>query len=199
MSYQKEYRKKNKDKLKQERKERYYKDRENNIKKSQEWYKNNKDHKKQYDKERNSKINISERNKAYYQNNKEVIKNKNKEYALNRYRNHENFKIRVNLKHRLLEAFKRYSKNGKIMSSKDYGIDWQAIIDYLGPCPGDRKDYHIDHILPLSAFNFNDLGQIKLAFAPENHRWLLKEENLKKHDKYDQNDLDIYLSKQEEI
>jgi hypothetical protein len=43
-----------------------------------------------------------------------------------------------------------------------------------GPGPG----YHIDHIVPLAAFDLTDENQVRLAFAPENHQWLLAKENL---------------------
>lgn len=89
----------------------------------------------------------------------------------------------MRLRHRLREAFKRFSKNGKVGTSKDYGIDWNAILENLGPCPGNLKDYHIDHIRPLSLFDFDNPEQVKQAFAPNNHQWLRKEENLKKHNK----------------
>jgi len=95
----------------------------------------------------------------------------------------ECFKIKRLLRSRMCDAFKKYSIKGKIMSSKKYGVDFQAIFEYLGPCPGNRGDYHIDHIIPLCSFNFDDPSQVKLAFAPQNHQWLTKEENMKKGSK----------------
>jgi hypothetical protein len=85
------------------------------------------------------------------------------------------------------------SKTGKIKKSKEYGIDYGAIIEHLGPCPGKREDYHIDHIFPLSAFDFNNLEHIKLACAPENHQWLLAINNLRKSDFYNKEDFEMYL------
>jgi hypothetical protein len=67
--------------------------------------------------------------------------------------------------------------------SKTYGIDWQAILDHLGPCPGDPAGYHVDHIIPLSSFDLTDPAQVKAAFAPTNHQWLTTAENLAKSDK----------------
>lgn len=61
-----------------------------------------------------------------------------------------------------------------------YGVRIQDIIDHLGPCPGPRKDYHIDHIIPIVKFDLSTESEIQKAFAPENHQWLTKEENLKK-------------------
>lgn len=92
----------------------------------------------------------------------------------------KNYSTLQKLRDRLRNALKIYSKSGKCKNSNEYGINYVAIIEYLGPCPGNRSDYHIDHIKPLCLFDLNDSEQIKLAFAPENHQWLLKEENLKK-------------------
>jgi hypothetical protein len=190
--YQQTYREKNKEKLKLQQRNKYLNKREEIIEKSQKWYLNNKDYKKQYDKERNVN-NLkyrSKRAKKYYQENKEEIKYKTSQYTKQRYKTDEAFRIKVNLRHRLNEAFKRFSKNGKVKSSKDYGINWQEIIEYIGSCPGDRNEHHIDHIVPLSAFNFDNLVHIKIAFSPQNHRWLNKKDNLRKHNKYRQKDFD---------
>ncbi len=83
----------------------------------------------------------------------------------------------------------KYTKEGKIMSSKKYGIDFKAIIEHLKPFPADVSLYHIDHIKPLSKFNFvNDDGtqnlkEIQKAFKPSNHQWMLIKDNLIKSNK----------------
>lgn len=101
-----------------------------------------------------------------------------------RYENDPNYRIKCRLRARLLEVFSLYSFTGKIRKSSDYGIDYEAIIKYLGSCPGERSQYHIDHIRPLSLFDFNDREQIKQAFAPENHQWLKAVDNLRKSNNY---------------
>ena len=65
------------------------------------------------------------------------------------------------------------------MTSKKYGINYQAIIEYLKPLPENLSNYHIHHIKPLFTFDFNNLEEIKKAFAPENHKLLLIEEHRK--------------------
>lgn len=96
----------------------------------------------------------------------------------------------IRLRARLVHAFRDYSTKGKQRSSDEYGIDYIAIIHHLGPCPGNREEWHIDHIKPLSLFDFDDPEQIKQAFAPENHQWLLARDNLEKHNKYESSDQD---------
>lgn len=107
----------------------------------------------------------------------------------------EGFRVKLLLRCSLYGAFKRYSKNGKVKSSKEYGIDYQAIFEHIGPCPGDREDYHIDHILPLSAFDFDNPIHIKAAFAPKNHQWLKVKENLSKSANYNKEEFDNYIKK----
>ena len=84
---------------------------------------------------------------------------------------------------RLFSAFKIYSKNGKTKSADEYGINYEAIIKYIGPKPDDIQDWHIDHIIPLASFDFDDIEQIQLAFSPENHQWLIAKENYVKGSK----------------
>jgi hypothetical protein len=74
---------------------------------------------------------------------------------------------------------------GKIQPSRKYGIDYQAIFAHLGPCPGERNAFHIDHIIPLVLFDFDDPKQVAAAFAPENHQWLSVDANLSKNAKCD--------------
>lgn len=114
---------------------------------------------------------------------------------IQRYNNDYNYRTKCILRERIRSSFKSYSIKGKVKSSKKYGINYQAIIDHLGPCPGEREDYHIDHIIPLSVFNFNDDKHIKLAFSPENHQWLKKKDNLIKSAKYNKEEFDNYINK----
>lgn len=101
-----------------------------------------------------------------------------REIAKARYQR-ENLKIRLRV--RLRKALIA-SVGGKRVRSHEY-VDFMAIIEYLGPCPGDLSEWEIDHIKPLSSFDFSDPEQIRVAFHPTNHQWLTAEENRKKHAK----------------
>lgn len=94
------------------------------------------------------------------------------------------FATAVRLRNLLYHALKKYTKKGKAFSSKTYGINFDEIIEHLKPFPPDIKKYHIDHIKPLSSFNLEDPEEIRKAFAPENHQWLLGSENLSKSNKW---------------
>lgn len=181
--YQKQYREQNADKLLAQKKEYYAEHREELISKVQKRYCEKKDeilayHCQHYE---DTKEQHSTHAKEYYQEHKQEIKRKVARYAHKRYQRDPKFRTICRLRHRLREAFKRYSRNGKTRPSADYGIDYDAIFRYIGPCPGTMEKYHIDHIRPLCLFDFDDPAQVKLAFAPENHQWLRKEDNLAKH------------------
>jgi hypothetical protein len=108
--------------------------------------------------------------------------------------NDERYRTTILLKDHFRHALKNYA-DGKKYSRLIYGIDYKAIIEYLGPCPGWREDYHIDHIFPISAFDLSNLKHIQACFAAENHRWLKKEDNLSKGDKFNKEDFEEYLKK----
>ncbi len=112
-----------------------------------------------------------------------------KKYIQNRMKNDVHFRISCLIRRRLREAITKYTKEGKIMSSNKYGINFKKIIKHLKPFPADTSKYHIDHIKPLASFNFvnedgtQNLEEIQKAFTPENHQWLLIKDNLMKSNK----------------
>jgi hypothetical protein len=93
-----------------------------------------------------------------------------------------NFKIRRNTRSRIYSATKKLIEN-EIRRKYKININYLKIAKYLkGNLPADfhEKKYHIDHIKPLCSFDLTKEDEFKRAFAPENHRWLLAIENLKK-------------------
>ena len=56
-------------------------------------------------------------------------------------------------------------------------------------------DHHIDHILPVSAFDFTNEEHVKLCWLPENLQWLEKSENLSKGDKHNKKEFEEYVKK----
>lgn len=106
-------------------------------------------------------------------------------YCKDRFISDEAYRTKVLIRNRIAESLNKYSKRGKVRRTDEYGINYKKIVEHLGNCPGKREDYHIDHIIPISAFDLNDPIQIKEAFTPENHQWLLAKENLSKSDRYE--------------
>jgi hypothetical protein len=93
--------------------------------------------------------------------------------------NDPGFVVEYRLRNRFARALRSYAR-GKEMPSSAYGVHYQAIADHIGPCPGSLDDWHIDHIRPLCSFDLTDPAQVREAFAPENHRWLPRADNLAK-------------------
>lgn len=141
-----------------------------------------------FNKNRNKILKVG---KNYRDNNKEKERLRYKKYDKNnrikrrtnerkRYNSDINFRIRKNLRSRLLGAFNYHNIN-KQYSSKEYGINFKEIINYLGPKPS--ESHTIDHIIPLSLFDFSNKVYIQAAFLPENHQWMLGSENCSKGNK----------------
>jgi len=67
-----------------------------------------------------------------------------------------------------------------------YGVNWNDLINSLKPFPKGMYNFHIDHIVPLSYFNFlheddsMNLTEIKKAWSKANLRIILKEKNMHK-------------------
>lgn len=175
----KEHYKKNKDKINEREKE--YFQRPEVKARRKEYLQKNKDkiHKRQ--KEYFQRPEIKEKMKEYFQ--RPEVRERHNLMQKEKLLKNMNFLLRRRLRFLLNQAFKKYTKTGKIMSSKKYGINYQAIIERLKPFPKDIENYHIDHIIPLSRFDFNNPKHIKIAFAPENHQWLTIQENLEKNNK----------------
>jgi len=103
------------------------------------------------------------------------------------------FRISEAIKRGFRQAMLNYSKTGKIWKMKKYGINTEVIIEKLGNPPQDGKVYHIDHILPINAFDHNDLRMIKLCWHPNNLQWLEASENVKKFNKHNKKEFEEYI------
>jgi len=90
------------------------------------------------------------------------------------------YAIADRLRRSLNHAMNNYTKTGKIMSSKKYGINWGDIIKSLKPFPENLKEFEIDHTRPLHSFTLENPEEVKKAFSPSNLQWLKKEENRRK-------------------
>ena len=110
------------------------------------------------------------------------MREKWKEWAI---RNQEQLKIRMRLQGRLHKYIKKFidSPNYYLIETNRDSISLTGVAKYLiSILPNDfySKDYHIDHIIPLCAFDLTKKEQLEEAFSPENHQWLLAIDNLRK-------------------
>ena len=125
-------------------------------------YCSNECRKKEIEKRYNNPKNRNKRNKRFREYHKRM-KIESKDYM-----------IRIRIRDRLRDALRHFSKTGKTRKSNEY-LDYKSIINVLGPCPGDRKDYHIDHIKPLSSLILMILKKLKklLHHLIINGYWLM--------------------------
>lgn len=187
----KEYYQKNEEKIRKYHKEyyqEYYQKNEKRLKeRDKEYYQRNKRRKREYSK--NNKERIKMKMKEYRETHKEEIKEYAKEYAKEYYKNKYNDDKQYNIRVRLGSCFNRakekYINENKIMISINKNINYRAIIEHLKPFPENIKNYHIDHIIPLSFFDLTNKEQLKKAWSPINLQWLKCSENIIKSDKID--------------
>lgn len=157
------------------------------IKKQNEEYrqKNKAKIKKRYQKYRQeNKEKIKKRYKEYRQKNKEKIKEKVNKYLKNRRMTDINFKIRCNLRTRVWEAVKNNYKHAKTLELLGCSIEF--LKQYLeskfkpGMTWENYGDWHIDHIKPCVSYNLADPEQQRECFHYTNLQPLWAHENLKK-------------------
>jgi hypothetical protein len=152
------------------------------VKQRYEEYRNKPETKKRMEEYYKDPIN-KERKRIYIEENKPKMRKIHKE----RYENDENYRLRAIIRARIHKALKRNKNN----SSFDYlGCD----IDFLKKWLEFRFDddmnwdnfgsyWHIDHILPVSAFDLTDKNQTSICFHWTNLQPLSADENLSKLNK----------------
>ncbi len=119
---------------------------------------NDKKWKKQYNKKYygDNKKKERKRTSKYAKENRYSVNENQKRYYKKRYKKDIKFKILLLLRGRVSQAFKRYAKQGKVKSSRQYGINYEKIIEHLKPFPKNTSKYHIDHIKPLCSFDLTN-------------------------------------------
>lgn len=176
----KKYRKENKEYIKESNKK-YKENNSDKIKQRQKALRETneqKEYQKQYRKENKERLRLQQ--KEYQQTHKESIRAYQRIKDKERRENDPNYNIQRSVKTNLMYAFKNHSLKGKQKTTKEYGIDVASIITKLGPRPS--KAHHLDHILPVAAFNFDNPEHVRLCHLPENLRWLPGKENIDKRD-----------------
>jgi hypothetical protein len=171
--------------------------------KMKEWLENNKEYKKQKDKEYRE-LNWEkkrERHRIWRKNDYADMKT-NPE----RVNELQQYKLKTNIGRRIREILKQ----NKTTKSIDYvgcsleelkkhleikfqeGMSWENYGKYSYK---DKKSgWHIDHIIPCSAFNFENKIEIKACFYYLNLQPLWGNENIKKSDNYNIEDKEKYLN-----
>jgi len=143
---------------------------------------------------------ILARRRQRYQENKEEILQKNREWKLanpdkinayfkNRKEINIEYKITCNLRTRIWQALKTGQKTGSAV--RDLGCSIKEFRSYLevqfkeGMNWDNFGKWHLDHVKPLSKFNLQDREEFLRACNYENIQPLWASENLSKGAKYD--------------
>ena len=174
--------------------------RQNNSEKIKANYQAHKKQKSEYNKfyRLMNRERLNQKSKEYYRNNKERIreyKRKNREYINQYARNKRKIDIKSNLVNRISRAIRFTLKDGK------KGEHWEDLVGYTCndlikhlqktmPIGYTWDDFlegklHIDHIIPVSVFNFTkpEHTDFKRCWALENLQLLPAKENISKQNK----------------
>jgi len=125
--------------------------------------------------------------KAWKDKNKEKIKAYNKDYTSERYKNDPIYKLKINQRTRTRAILKsgKTAKTHELLgcSFEELKIHIESqFIDDMGW--HNMGEWHIDHIIPLAAFDLTVEANQRLAFNYKNLQPLWAIDNLKKGAKY---------------
>ena len=192
--YGKGYRIKHREKLNKQKKEIYNRNRSKYLEQSKKYREKNREKLLEYEKNRRDDPIRRERQKKYsakyYEENKSKIKERVKTRHMEQYKNNELFRIISLTRSHLRSALKKQGLT-KSKRLREYGIDPVTIYKCIGDRP--TSDHHLEHILPVTAFDMTDTFHIYACWHPDNLRWLPSAENLSKGKEYNQKDFDEYI------
>jgi len=173
------------------RQEAYLQDRERIMKKSKKWYDSNKEYAKK--KSREYKIQnrewYREYDKQYYLENKEEINNRVKEAFYQRMENDKGFLILQRLRKRMWDAMKGRTRSKR--TAELVGCSTDKLLLHIekqfteGMAWENYGEWHLDHILPCSIFDFEKEEHQKICFNYKNLQPLWAEDNFAKSNKLD--------------
>jgi hypothetical protein len=127
---------------------------------------------------------VAEQNSKWYENNKDYKLDWHLGYKKKRRKEDIQERLRVNLRNRLRQALKGKVKKGSAV--KELGCTIPELMSHLeeqflpGMSWGNYGEWHIDHIIPLSAFDLTDKEEHKKACHFTNLQPLWAEDNLRK-------------------
>lgn len=183
---EKEYRLKNKEKIYITNKK-WRKNNTEKVKESQKkWTLNNKDKIKKY-RDLNREVR-SLSHKRYYTKNKAYINERTRIYRSERLKYDDSFRIKTTIRDRFRAELKsKYTgKNWRVL----FGLTGYTLDDYISHFDNvlfekykQTSNYHIDHIIPVSGYDFAVQDDINKCWNPRNLRIITIKENKAKKDK----------------
>jgi len=116
--------------------------------------------------------------------------------------------VKKSLRSLFYNCLKRFSTDGKIYKSREYGINYSDCMLKLEKEAKEMgysikelrfNNYQIDHIIPMSMYDMNDFDDIKSCFSPYNLRWLDGIENAIKGNYLRPQDIEVIKTLPKEI
>ena len=165
---------------------------------------------REYYQEHREKINTHKHNK--YKENKEKINAKHREYnkankegiaarKRKRYRSDPAYAMSMRLRRRMASAVKAAGLDKKCDSSSELlGISPQGLKEWLeaqfteGMTWENRSDWHVDHIVPCTAFDLLVEQNQRICFWYKNLQPMWAEENLQKSNTYTEKEKQALIS-----
>ena len=121
-----------------------------------------------------------------------LVKNFDEFYFRKRRQSNTKVRLKSNMRNRINKALKNKSKGFK--AKEILGIDLETYkfwIEYQMSAEMNWTNIHIDHVKPISSFDVSNENELLEAFNWKNTQPLLKEENLRKSNKF--NELEYHL------
>jgi len=181
----KDYKKKNSKKLKEQQKEydrmRNLRDKEKRNNQNKEWRESNSEYirekrkerykikrdeilKKQKEYRERDKDKVTEWRKNYKKNNREEINKRYRKQSREKRITNEEYLIRERLRVRVGDFFRKSGIKKPNTTNEIVGASYNEVLTYLKEKGFNKEIHDIDHIVPLSAFNMEDLNHQKIAF-----------------------------------
>lgn len=189
VKYNKEHYKNNREQINKKRNEKYIDNREKELKQCKQWREDNPEFHKEYYKKNRLKINKYMR--IYRKNNPEQTRVSHNQYCKGKYKTDLKFNLNEKVRIMIIHSLKG-NKNGRhwedlirytladlikrLKTTMPKGYDWN---DYL------EGKLHIDHKIPISAFNFTESEHtdFKRCWGLNNLQLLPARNNIIKSDK----------------
>lgn len=176
------------DKIKEYRKNYYKEHKEEEIKRKLEWRKNNPEKAK-------------EERKKYIENNREKVNEYHSNWKKEKRQKDITYKLKENMSRRIRYELNTLLKGKKTKRTFEYlGCEIDYLKEYLTSKFVENMSWdnygeiwHIDHIIPCSAWNLEDEFENKCCWNYRNLQPLSCSENQSKKDKFDERDKQMYI------
>lgn len=125
-----------------------------------------------------------ERQRKWRAENREHVRRKNAEYIKQRRKSDPKFALTLAIRKRTHNFMRQKRAQGSV--TKALGCSWQELCQYIeskfqpGMTWSNRKEWHIDHIKPLSSFDLTNQDEFNKAVHYTNLQPLWAVDNLRK-------------------